>query len=597
MRAPVNQTYSFSLGNKTDFLSRPFGFVAGLTYKISYSFHEEERFYYINGADGLEPRHHYQDFRVSEFGVLGGALLNASYKLTPNQKLALKTTFTHTAEDEVRTYAMLPNRDHNLDEICTRLRWVERTLASTDLSGDHALSLWKSKFGWRTSYSIAARNEPDTREVLYESDIGLDSFRLADESNSGSRFFSHLLDHNFETGSNWEIPFKQWSAMPAKLQLGANLAYKNRGIDSRRFRFKPQDFNDVDIYGDAEEIFTPENIRPDGYQLEEDTRPTDNYSARQTLSVGYAMVDIPLTKKLRMVGGARLENSAQRVKTYDLFNPDADPVIGDVDTTDVLPSMNLTYKLNENTNLRAGFSQTVSRPSFRELSQFEFTDIGGHAVVGNPDLKRALIQNYDVRWEWYPDIGENFSLAFFYKHFTDPIEMTLLNATEMTTSWQNAKTAYNYRGEFEVRKGLRGLSTRLANFSLTGNVAIIRSRVELLSGGMETTKERPLQGQSPYVVNFMLAHDRPQTGSDVSLSYNVFGRRIVEVGIAGTPDIYEEPFQKLDLVASQKLWKRVRAKLTFDNVLDPDVRFTQGDEIQRIYRKGRSTSLQISYSL
>jgi outer membrane receptor for ferrienterochelin and colicin len=228
---------------------------------------------------------------------------------------------------------------------------------------------------------------------------------------------------------------------------------------------------------------------------------------------------------------------------------------------------------------------------------FEFTDIGGHAIVGNPDLERALIQNYDLRWEWYPEVAEHVSVAIFYKHFTNPIEKTLLNATELTSSWQNAKTAYNYRGEVEVRKNLKFLTPSLADFTIAGNFALIKSSVELHAGGMETTKERPLQGQSPYVINLLVEYANQRSGTEVSASYNVFGDRIVEVGISGTPDIYEEPFHKVDVVVTQPVWDRLNVKLTGQNLMDPEVRFTQGGEIQRHYRKGRSYSLGLSYSL
>jgi outer membrane receptor protein involved in Fe transport len=596
-KAPVNQSYSIAAGNQTSLLGRPLGIIASLTYKNTYSFHEEERLYYINGAHGLESRHHYQDFKISNMNILWGGVFNTSYKLSPGHKVGVKTTYTRTADDEVRTYGMFPNRDHNLDELATRLRWVERSLISTELSGDHQLRFLRSKLDWRSTLSLATRKEPDTRETLYESDIGLNSYRLADESNSGSRFFSDLSDRNLDISLNWEAPFQQWNSLPAKFKMGAGLIRKDREFDSRRFRFKPQDFNKVNIYQEPESIFSPENIHDDGFQLEEDTRATDNYEANQTVGAGYAMVDMPLSIRTRLVAGARLERSEQEVTTFDLFNPNASPIVGQVKTTDLLPSLNLTYQLRQDSNLRLGLSRTVSRPSFRELSQFEFTDVGGHAVVGNPELKRAHILNCDLRWEWYPDLGENVSVALLYKYFNDPIEQTLLNATELTTSWQNAKNAYTYGLELEARKRLELLHPALSGFTMTGNVALIRSSVELYPRGLETSKERALQGQSPYVINVMLEYKHSRIGYELSVMYNVFGPRIAEVGIAGTPDIYEEPFHKLDLVLSQSVWKGVRMKLSAGNLLDPEVRFTQGDKDQRFYRKGRAFSLGMSYSL
>ncbi|MBN1754913.1 TonB-dependent receptor [bacterium] len=597
IKAPLNQSYSLSVGNNTNLFKRPFGYVASLTYKNSYSFREEERFYYIKGPNGLEARHHYEDYQISEFHVLWGGIFNTSLKVSPLHKLNWRTTYTRSADDEVQSYGMFPNRDHNLDEISTRLSWVERSLLSTGISGEHLLSSDNMELDWKANYSLAQRYEPDTRETLFESRVGENEYRLADESNSGSRFFSSLIDHNGDFGADLKVPFRQWFSLPSNFQTGINLEYKNRKIDSRRFRYKPQDFNDVNIYQEPEAIFSPENIGPDGFQLEEDTRSTDNYRAAQTLVASYLMADMPLLRNLRFVGGARYEFSYQKVFTFDLFNPDADPVIGEVNNHDILPAVNLNYSLTEDMNLRAGFSQTVSRPSFRELSNLEFTDIGGHAVVGNPDLKRALIQNYDMRWEWYPGLAQNISLAVFYKHFTNPIEKTLLNATEVTSSWQNAKNAYAYRIELELRQGLGVITHLFSDFTLSGNLALIRSRVRLQEGGRETTTDRPLQGQAPYVLNTMLEYSNQKYGTNLSLAFNITGRLISEVGIAGTPDIYEESVPHLDFTLSQALLGKAKLKFSAKNLLDPEVEFTQGDALQRHYKKGLSFSLGLSYSI
>ncbi len=595
IKAPINQSYTISLGNQLAVFDKPLGFIASLSYKKKYSQREEERFYYIVGADGLEARHHYEDFITSTNEVVWGSILNGSYRITPQDKVSLKLTFTHNMEDEVRVYGMYPNRDHDLDEICTRLRWVQRSLYSADLSGDH-LTGWKDmEIDWRVNYALAMRDEPDTREILYEATPGSGNYVLADEGNSGSRFFSDLLDNNFEATLDFEIPYRPWHYLPSKIQFGARFNFKDREIDSRRFRFKPADFNEVDITQEPEDVFSPENIEPDGFYLDEDTRATDNYSAMQMIFSGYAMTDLLMSKKVRVVGGVRVENSNQKVETFDLFNPDADPVIGEVNELDFAPSLALTYNLNDEMNLRSSVSQTLSRPSFRELSNMEFTDIGGHAVVGNPDLERALIKNVDVNWEWYPKLGENFAVSLMFKHFTNPIEQTLINATELTTSWQNAKSAYSYGVELEVRKGLGFINGHLAPFFISGNLTLIKSEVSLKETGMETTKERPLQGQSPYVANLMLSYDNLDSGTEVNASYNVFGRRIHEVGISGTPDIYEEPVNRVDAVISQRISRTIKVKIAAKNLLDPEVEHTQGDLVQRHYKIGRSFSIGASY--
>lgn len=593
--APVNQSYSLSMGNQVPLFGNPLGFIASFTYKNSFSTRDEERYYYIMGAQGLEARHNYDEFRTSTNEIVWGGILNGSYRITPQDKVSLKFTLTHNNDDEVRVYGIYPNRDHNLDEICTRLRWVQRSLYSADLSGEHITPIKDMEIDWRLNYSIAKRHEPDTREILYEAYPGSGNYRLADESNSGSRFFSDLTDNNVEATLDFEIPFRPWNYLPSKIQFGTAFNYKDRQIESRRFRFKPADFNDVDITQDPEDIFTPENIARDRFFLDEDTRPTDNYEAGQILLAGFAMADLLISKEFRAVVGARVEYSDQEVRTFDLFNPQAPDVVGEIQEVDIAPAFALTYKLTEDINIRLSGSQTLSRPSFRELSSLEFTDIGGHAVVGNPELERALIKNADMGWEWYPNLGENFGVSLLYKHFTNPIEQTLINATELTSSWQNAKSAYAMGVELEARKNLGFISGYLLPLTVAGNLTLIESHVELQETGMETNKNRPLQGQSPYVANMMISYENIESGTDASLSWNVFGERISEVGIAGTPDIYEEPVNRLDMVIAQRLTSTIKIKLSCKNLLDPEIQFTQGDKIQRSYKSGRSYSLGASY--
>ena len=200
-----------------------------------------------------------------------------------------------------------------------------------------------------------------------------------------------------------------------------------------------------------------------------------------------------------------------------------------------------------------------------------------------------------MRWEWYPRTGEILSTSLFYKYFDRLIEKIILPATEPATSWRNAESAFNYGAEFEVRKNLDFLAPTFSNFSITGNLALIRSQVELGEGGIETSRKRALQGQSPYILNLMASYDNQRSGTAATILYNVFGERISEAGISGTPDIYEQPLTQLDFVLRQSLANKLAFKLTLKNLLDPEVKFEQGDRLQRAYKRGRSVSLSLSY--
>src|SRR6185503_6064299 len=139
---------------------------------------------------------------------------------------------------------------------------------------------------------------------------------------------------------------------------------------------------------------------------------------------------------------------------------------GKLDDIDVLPSLALTFELTRSQNLRLSATQTLSRPEYRELSEVPYADIlGGLTVRGNKDLKRALIQNVDIRWELYPATGEVISVAGFAKHFTNPIEKIMVGSTGAPTlSFVNATGAINYGVEIELRKNLGSIAEALQPF-------------------------------------------------------------------------------------------------------------------------------------
>ncbi len=607
VRAPVNQSYSFSIGNQNNSGGRLLGFLTSLRYSNTYGFREEARntyFAYQTGAGKriLQRLNHF-DIDKSTFSVRWGGILNVSYKPTPNDKVSLKTLYTRNADDEVRTYdAQI--RDYGDLTHSIRFRYLARSLLSSQLVGEHVLPFIDSRLNWRATFSRATNDEPDTRELLYDVSDPAQP-RLLDEPKSGSRFYSELCDLGRGGALDWAVPFKQWEGLSARLKLGGGFDLKNRDYAVRRFQLARQQGSDAQLLTlPPDSLFLPENVGPHGFLVVERTNNVDNYTAEQTLFNGYGMIDMPLSERLRLVTGARIEKSRQYVETYDLFAPEKTPVIADLDNVDVLPAVNLTYSLSERTNVRTAFSQTVIRPYLRELSPFEFADfMDGVAKVGNPELKRTLIQNFDGRWEFYPRPGELIAVSAFYKNFMDPVEQTIGAGAHQVQIPVNAEDAHNFGVECELRTRLDVLSASLADFSVTANLALIRSEVEIGDSVVvrgvstrQTSSQRSLQGQSPYVANATFGYRHPASGTEWSILYNVFGRRIDSVGYETLPDIYEEARHGMDVTLSQPLGK-FRIKGAAKNLLNAPHTFTQDGKICQRYKTGRSFSLGISYSI
>ena len=377
------------------------------------------------------------------------------------------------------------------------------------------------------------------------------------------------------------------------VKAGGVAMARDRGVDTRRFKFfhkGPKSRDQDALTLDMESILVPENIGPDGFQFEEFTRATDNYTARQQIAAGYALAEVPVAGWLRAMAGLRLERSRQQVETFELFNPDQTPVPAELTTTDLLPGATLTLVPRDALQLRIGLARTASRPEFRELSPATFNDVtGGRETFGNPELRRTRIDHLDVRAEWFPSAGEVISVSAFAKRLTDPIETVVIASAQQSITWTNAAAATNTGVEIEIRKDLP------ASTFAACNLALIRSRVEIGEDiGIQTSNERAMQGQSPYVVNLQIGWDHPLRSDQITLLYNVIGKRITEVGALGTPDAFELPVHRLDAVAKKDLGRGLSLSVKGNNLLDAVAVTTQGPETVDAIRRGWRVSVGLS---
>ncbi|MDH5553376.1 MAG: TonB-dependent receptor, partial [Nitrosomonas sp.] len=256
-------------------------------------------------------------------------------------------------------------------------------------------------------------------------------------------------------------------------------------------------------------------------------------------------------------------------------------------------SVSATLSVSEKQQLRAGFSQTISRPDFRELSPAPFTDPStNQETTGNPNLVQTDITNLDLRWEYYLSPNENFSAGLFWKDLISPVERVTLAGVGLQT-FQNADKAKVYGLELELLKNLDFVHPYLANFFAGGNYTWSASRVDLLPENLQaqSSSNRQLQGHSAQIINFQVGYDNPGWGTQATLLYNITSKRIVAAGILGAPDKFEQPFNQLDFVLSQNVNKWLSMRLTMQNLLNDKLTVTQGDEITRQFRRGRQFNL------
>lgn len=591
---------SVATGNKWTAGSVQMGFLSSLRYSQDWSNETREKNSYNlgNSQTGELVSDKAQIKKSSEREIDLGGTADFGVRIGQNHALNIGLMLMRKTTDEVEVSTGTDADQTNLTFQDTKLRWSERELRTNHLSGSHTLPfLAQAQLDWRYSQATATLEEPDQREYRYYDDGSGYQFETRGDGNR--RIYSQLEDKNQDLGFDIKVPFKIFKG-DALVKMGHNQVEKNRQSQIRRFKFEEQiagGLSQDELRGSIDQVLGDQNIGPNGFLLKEDTQPTDNYRATQQLQASYAMIEIPLGKRLRYITGARYERSMQDVTTFKLFDPDNAPDRAALETINILPVHSATLSLTPQMQLRLAYSETVSRPDFKELSTAPYHDVeNDQIVVGNNNLVGSVITNIDFRWEWYFKKSENVSVGLFYKEFETPIEAVARNSTEGGITFQNAQEAQNTGAEIEFRKKLDFINESMDRFSVAGNYSFIESSVTIApeNAGLLTSKNRPLQGQSPYVVNAQLLYENPDSGTDLSLLYNVFGERITEVGVLGLPDVFEDPFDQLDFVMRQKLSQNFSLGFKVSNILNPEAIQRQGDKTIQLYEKGRTFSLSLS---
>jgi outer membrane receptor protein involved in Fe transport len=558
------------------------------SYKETYT-EENRRFYRLGEGGDLEPVTDY-DFQTGVQKAQLGFVANAAWQFNSNHRVSFDNFYTHSGRDEGR-YFEGPNTENNFIYRNSRVQFIEEGLLTNAVSGDHYLEGWgNSRLDWRLSVGQADRDEPDLRETLYQGPLsGAGPYVLADESQSGFRLFSDLQDETVDFHASWSI-LGNAGGRPLIVKFGPSYVYRTRDFTSRRFRYIPTNApGGPSLTSAPEQIYASANIGP-YFRFNEETRPVDAYDAELETFAGYGMVDYLLSSRARVIAGARVESFREQVDTFDPFGLFAQTVTAELDNTDVFPGLNFVYQLRENMNVRLGASQTANRPEFRELAAFEFTDVvGNRATRGNPNLTRALIQNYDARWELFTGGRGLFAASVFFKNFDDPIERVISAGAQPLVTFENADTARNTGVELEASQAIG------PNLFFSVNYTYVDSEITLTEAArqVQTSLTRPLAGQSPHLFNAI--GEWTFRGFQTRVLYNFFDDRISDVGANGAPDIVESGRGTLDAVFIQRLG-RLSARVTAENLTDPTYRFTQGSEDQRTLKLGRLLTFSLSYS-
>jgi len=581
-----------------------FGYLSAVRWSQDWNVQDEVRREFASSSNGLSMR---KDFEVNrtirEVQLNGYLALEASY--TENHKFFGKLLGLRQTIDEAKVEGGFTDSETN-DIRRFELEFVENMLFTRQAGGEHnfpelaGLDFMDLEIDWLYTRSRATRDSPNERRYRYD-EVTEGNFVFSRRADSNQTIFGELADNDESWRLDVKLPVRVHENFEMALMGGFIDQSRKRDSSIRRFDYTSfgPDSRNPEILGleSLEEILIPEYIGINGFQLRESTRPTDNYTATQDLFSYYGQVDLNIFDTLKINGGVRWEDNTQIVETFEVSSSNNDPLRSQLEQLDLLPGVAATLVISDNQQLRATWSETISRPDFRELSPAPFTDpVNDRETVGNPELLQTSITSYDMRWEYYFSAKENFSAGFFWKELMNPIEKVFVPGSGGLLTFQNADAAEVYGFELELLKNLDFIHSSLEHFFVGGNYTWSASQVSLNAENLlaQTTASRPLQGHSGYVINAQIGYDNPDIGSTATLLYNTSAKRIVEVGLLGAPDKYEMPINQLDFVYRQTVNDMFSFNLRLKNLLDDEVLVTQGAEVSRAYRNGREYSLGVN---
>lgn len=610
LRASISGGFKFKIKEST------FGNVTALNYSNTRSIFSMERndwgFSQFESTGKPDDVFNFVD-RQNNNAIRVGVSNNWSLRLPSGTTFEFKNLFNQLANTQ---YVRRTGFDNGANWDIRSFDQVYRGIYTGQLIGKHEFKAQNLKMDWMVGYNTAYRNQPDYKRFRYNVDGG--SLALFVPNGAAQTFvlgrtFIDMTENSKTAALNLNKLFVIKGNVEKELELKTGFFFedKHRDFNARNLGYikSTPTFNTnlpIDMLFNAQNFNSRTGIR-----IDEQTNPNDSYHASNQLIAGYLSMNYAIGKKFSTNAGIRAEQNDQRLTSADLVG---NPINYRNNKLSLLPSVNLSYNFSEKSLVRLAYGKTLNRPEFRELAPFSFFDfVNNRTVSGNPKLKNAEIQSFDLRYEYYPTPNELFSIAAFYKNFKNPIEVIFVSGANPVLNFSNAQSAYSTGLEAEIRKNLNPAvpNSILGKTSLVFNASYIFSRVKLdPSLAAEQSDNRPLQGQSPYIVNAGVNYTDTKKDLQINVNYNVIGRRIFAVGNnfgAPYPDWYEIPRHVVDLSFSKGLSKKLLLKGGITDIFNMGMIILQDgnqdksfdknvDQIIQSYKPGQVISIGIVYS-
>jgi TonB-dependent receptor len=506
------------------------------------------------------------------------------YTLNENNKFSLVNSYVNLTTIQTRDVlnTNFSNADYNPAAgnaqitYNTRSRLTEQQIYNSTLHGEHHIIPNRLKVDWSAVYSTAKNDVPD------ETQVSLNGLRMDfSETRTTASSSTHRWSRNTDEDKAGYLNLTYTADIAGvKVDFTGGGLYRDKQRSSfyNNYTFKP--LVPTSLYGIA---FT--NYADIVWDIQNPQGAVANpltYNASEKTTAGYGMFNFKVNG-LEVIGGARVEHTNQG---YELLFPagEANPVGSQV-YTDLLPSLNLKYGLTDKQNLRASYFRSLNRPGFYEIVPSKVVT-EEYQERGNPDLKRAIADNFDVRYELFLNSSDQLLVGAFYKNIKDPIEYTIqADATRGQDQYYspgNFGNAKNFGLELDYIKFFY-------NFGFKANYTYTHSRIttdktqrirNAVSGDVQTIiaqQSRPLYGQAAHIGNLSLLYKDTKHGWDAQLAGSYTGERINTISQFVDNDLWQKGFIQMDASVEKKIKSNLSIFIKAGNLLNtPTELFIKG---------------------
>jgi hypothetical protein len=591
-KSGINYNFGTSYGNQFNFENgHSIGFLGSLSYRKEQTLFENTQDNIYNFSPDRKilefEENRLQTGTIGKENIILSGLFGATYK-SLNSKIKFNALHIQNGESTSGIFRQLTRFSDFIDFNKFNLEYNERSITNGALSGLHNFNEGKFKIDWTVSGTQAKVHDKDVRNTTFQDEEGVFSFQ---ENTEPKRIWRTLDEYNLvgKVDFTKRILFLKENAV---LKFGVFSSIKERDFSIAQYSLSSNFTSErewANYGGDPNQLLNPLNLisknNDKGTYINPQTtiiQDANIYNAIQQNLAGYVSNEFNFSSKLKSIVGLRFEN-------YKVFYSGENSQLGQVfdneniiEENNLFPSLNFIYSLSDNTNFRLAYSLTTARPSFKEASIAEIYDpLSNLFFIGNINIRPTYIDNFDLRYESFGEDAQLFAMSLFYKNLTDPIEIGFVAASTSNYKPLNLENANVVGFELELRQKLDNIISGLRNLSLNFNGSYIfsdekYSEDELklrnlgLREGQTLGDSRPLQGQSPYLINAGLDYTNSKNNIQSGLYFNVQGKTLEVVGDGFYPDVYTMPFNSLNFNFTKQFNNNTSITLRIRNLLNDE---------------------------